>query len=1327
MKKSMWKRSWMPAPMDSQGAVFGITETENDREARPKSLPEEQGQGRRPSRQSGILTGVAIPKMSGSQVDSEQIWQSIYAQFDEQENQAGEPGPLQEEHDAATKMFHSSEPAECITVTTPDLPISPTQASSGQSSTSSLYDIEEKGKGGGDLPMLLSYTADDVASKKITGTIAVSAEMMIVDDFESLESSGEEHDDEETDEKSEAVEDEEEEEEEEEEGKEEAATVKKYNVDNASETSDNEYNETIMISITTDPAEPYNKESNSDEEAEAVTAVMPNREDANLQSLSESQVALPLHSEAKENTAVGNEENDDNICYEKKNEDEVEQKQINEEEAERGTKVDSNSVSETSIVAHIIHTATGGDTHEESNTEAQSIDEVKIAQEVLGFEVHTNESPSNDNKTGISPSTTVSHTSATFPDTESSESTSDSEEETFNAEKKHASLGYRTEEENKTTIQEPLHIPVRELTVLQTPNTNEEKQPAPPITLEMDKKPEAATSVMHLEAQNVIVTLASGSPSQQFNPTALPSTYYVPPVQPVQPVPTLQAASSQVQDAPYFPQIQNPTPPSMTTVPPPQPQKALVPQCVPQIAHLEASNLQANAANTAQIPPQLQVRASQSQSSDINLQGGASQVHSQVSWTQEALPTQENKTELQANDAAPQEQVTPQTPLSHSQSSSPTKQSTPGGPNDSPQRANEPPDDKPPTVIEPWMREAYINIFNDFKEEIKESGKGTKEVTKSRKCASLCCQSYKMNPKVYMPKELTSRRRQPPKRSKAMKSEHDSEIMLATADSCDPEAATNEKKEDTYANVITTQKTDQVVRVGAKAIVQNTVFNLYTNSPLGATVKDCAVYAGFGFTLIMLILSVIFLALDVSETQCGMKECKRRVNSLGVAEVFFSIFGLIFTSIDVAIHTKERWLCKTCKEWEEWKKSDASAYLTQARVTTPYKTPDKANDDDSDQPCAVCSCCRERTRKIMDITRTMIMDAFFYPALIIAVFQLVSEVELEGKPHPVTVLLFIVGSLGDFLTVYVIRVFMLFGSLFTLAKLRFITGSKKEIIMTAFFQFMFVLYSVGNMLTQIMMIFAIAFTFKHEVAQACINETVTMMQNNCTINCKNMTCEDACRQNASKIKCEDIKIINETKEWRNLDYEVSSNLTYMMIIGFLLPIIGTLMFFIVHKFWTYKLPLDIVLDIIHITRQRGIIESTYFVKDTAKEVQESADVVFTHWTESKVELDVKKYSSLRFSEQFLHPFMSPIHVVLCFGYMSLLIAFAACSSWDGRGLVGFNLFAILFVGTVNIYAASIFLFWVMVIFIVLMIIATIIILYFLVTFSPAARRNRGRY
>ena len=1243
MKKSMWKRSWMPAPMDSQGAVFGITETENDWEARPKSLPEEQGQGRRPSRQSGILTGVAIPKMSGSQVDSEQIWQSIYAQLGEQENQAGEPGPLQEEHDAATKGFHSSEPAECITVTTPDLPISPTQASSGQSSTSSLYDIEEKGKEGGDLPMLLSYTADDVASKKITGAIAVSAEMMIVDDFESSESSGEEHDDEETDEKSEA-----EEEEEEEEGKEEASTAKKDDV-NASETSDNEYNETVMISITADPAELFNKESNSDEEDEAATAVMPNSEDANLQSLSESQVALPLHSEAKKkNTAVENEENDD-ICYEKNNEDVVEKKQMNEEEAERGTKVDSNSVSDTSIVAHVTHTATGGVTHEKSNTKAQFINEVKIAQEALGPEVHINESPlskAND-KTGISPSTTVSHTSATFPDIESSESAS--EDENINAEKKHTSLGYRTEEENKATIQEPLHIPVRELTILQTPNTIEEKQPAPPITLEMAKKPEAATSVMHLEAQNVIFMLASGSPSQQFNPTALSSTY----VPPVQPVPTLQAASSQVQDAPYFPQIQNPTPPSMTTVPPPQPHKVLVPQCVPQTAHLEVGNLQANTANTAQIPPQPQVRASQTQSSGVNLQGGAFQVHSQVSQTQGALPTQENRTELQANDATLQEQVTPQAPLSHSQSSSPTKQSTPGGPNDPSQGANEPPDDQPPPVIEPQVPEVYMKAANNFNKEIKEPVKDTKEVTKKRKCMTLCCQSYKMNPEVYLPKKLpsllTPRRQQAPR---AMKSQHDKSVEMSFATSsksCDLEAAINQKK---YTKSFTTPNTNKINKVGVKATLEIIIYNLFYHSPYGKIFKDCLVYGGFGFTLAIFIISIVSLARDLNEEKCNIGEerpCTRKAASLVVAEFVFSLLGLIFTFIDMMIHTKERWFCKSCKELAEWRESEAFKHLTEYKVSA----------DDSNQEHAACTCYRGRRKKIMDIFRTIMMNFIFYPAIVISILQAVVELELTGKLKAPKIVGLVFSALGVILTVYAPRIVMLCGSLRTLSDL-FLSknlGQKIKKFIKIMFPIIFVLYSIGIMFTQIAMIIVIGISFKKEVAEACKSD------------CK------------SKIK------------WHNLDYKISSGLVYIMIIGGLLPIISTFMFFIVHKFWTYKLPLDVILNIIT-TMLKAKGSSGELLQDL-KEYLLREDVA----------QDLKNFNSIRFIDKFFYPFSSPIIVILCISYVSLLAPFPACSEPIGGVIV------ILIAGIVNIYAVTIVLFWVSIIIIILVIIATIVVLF----------------
>uniref|UniRef100_A0A1X7TWG1 Uncharacterized protein n=1 Tax=Amphimedon queenslandica TaxID=400682 RepID=A0A1X7TWG1_AMPQE len=114
----------------------------------------------------------------------------------------------------------------------------------------------------------------------------------------------------------------------------------------------------------------------------------------------------------------------------------------------------------------------------------------------------------------------------------------------------------------------------------------------------------------------------------------------------------------------------------------------------------------------------------------------------------------------------------------------------------------------------------------------------------------------------------------------------------------------------------------------------------------------------------------------------------------------------------------------------------------------------------------------------------------------------------------------------------------------------------------------------------------------------------------------------------------------------------SWQLWYMMIFTYLMPLIGMLMFFLVHQFWTSKLPVDIVCDLMSELQTKG--------KDSNRrknKTDTTVEQVMTYLGNDQFIDDYKKLKNIWLPERLVYPFISPPRVAALSLYIGAFVGF----------------------------------------------------------------------
>lgn len=306
-------------------------------------------------------------------------------------------------------------------------------------------------------------------------------------------------------------------------------------------------------------------------------------------------------------------------------------------------------------------------------------------------------------------------------------------------------------------------------------------------------------------------------------------------------------------------------------------------------------------------------------------------------------------------------------------------------------------------------------------------------------------------------------------------------------------------------------------------------------------------------------------------------------------------------------------------------------------------------DDEKTAECCNDSCaCEETCGKscviVMDVVRIVVLEIIFYPELIVQMFQFIT-LQVDNNYNPKMIAVFdwfnaLKGLLGILIFVYFQKGYFLIRIIFSI---RIINKEKKwnsDLLII-----LFVIYMYGLMILQISMIVIIAERFRYEY----------------------------------------------TNNFGPL--EMSIQLWYMMIFTFLMPFIGIFMFFFAHHAWTRTLPVTVIYEIFKILKTEG---------EDSKQLDGFIGIIAyikkrtSLFTSDQFKRDYQELKNVPFWKKFIQPFISPLHIVVLFGYFLLFSGFFLSSTlvgpfgkWQSGMYIGAGALAIL----LNIYATSVTIVW----------------------------------
>ena len=257
------------------------------------------------------------------------------------------------------------------------------------------------------------------------------------------------------------------------------------------------------------------------------------------------------------------------------------------------------------------------------------------------------------------------------------------------------------------------------------------------------------------------------------------------------------------------------------------------------------------------------------------------------------------------------------------------------------------------------------------------------------------------------------------------------------------------------------------------------------------------------------------------------------------------------------------------------------------------------------------------TTQVIDISRTVAAEILIYPLLICSIFSIVTSRPFETRTANdiVGLVRFAISAASFIAFVYILRIMIIAGSML---KLRSITGT------TYYFMVYFLIHVTLQMVVQAFMIVVTGREIYEE----------NLHFYNVSNSSFNFTDPDS-----------------ELSDDSCFPVMVSPTLWYMIIATYVLPIFGTVMFFIVGYYWTQTFFIRIFISNFKIVKTPGLVTAINLGKETS-ELAGKLESYLPKF-EGKIQSDFKKLDGVCFCTKFGHAFKSPALVIVCIVFLVL--------------------------------------------------------------------------
>ena len=422
-------------------------------------------------------------------------------------------------------------------------------------------------------------------------------------------------------------------------------------------------------------------------------------------------------------------------------------------------------------------------------------------------------------------------------------------------------------------------------------------------------------------------------------------------------------------------------------------------------------------------------------------------------------------------------------------------------------------------------------------------------------------------------------------------------------------------------------------KIGIKVIMKTVLRNLFHK----AIYREVFIYLSVVSLLLSTSISVVKIVQDSSGTRNeSITQNEIKEENFKILKTFdyisfgVNVLGLIFVTCDLSLHLRHRGcrvLKRTCKCQE----------LVQPG--------DEEKAECFNDSCACKGTCGKGCTTVMDIVRIVVLETIFYPNLLLNIFKVIVMTTKNDSVSESDSMIYWITAILNFLSViifvYIKKTYIFFRVICSIRKVK-TRVNKKFREMT--FIINFFMYKCALMFLQLLMIIIIVSRFHYEYKE------------------------------------------NTEKNQKNA-IENSWQLWYMMIFAYLMPLIGMPMFFLVHQFWTSKLPVDVVRDLMSELQTKGKGGDRNKNK-TDKMVEQ----VMNHLGNDQFRDDYTKFKKITLFEKLAYPCISPLRVAAPSLYVGAFFVFFVGSMYDrptDNEWLGFHIAVAIIAYFINIYAASI--------------------------------------
>ena len=416
-------------------------------------------------------------------------------------------------------------------------------------------------------------------------------------------------------------------------------------------------------------------------------------------------------------------------------------------------------------------------------------------------------------------------------------------------------------------------------------------------------------------------------------------------------------------------------------------------------------------------------------------------------------------------------------------------------------------------------------------------------------------------------------------------------------------------------------------KIGTKIILKSVFRNLFHK----AIIREIFIYLSIVVLLVSTSFSLVSILHDTKKTNQNHAEKKNILKIFDYVSFGVSVLGTLFSLLDFALYLRHhgcRVLKRTCKCQE----------LVQPG--------DEEKAECFNDSCACEGTCGKGCTTVMDIVRIVVLETIFYPNLLLKLFQVIVILADNNNDfnsiNPFDWFMVSLNFFSIIIFVYLKRAYIFFGVVRSIRKLKTGVNKKCEGLM---FIISFFMYMCGLMFLQFLMIVTIVVRFYYIYTQYWI-DYIGAGQQFCI--------------------------------W------------YMMIFTYLMPLIGMPMFFFVYQFWTSKLPVDVVRDLMSELQTKG--KGSNIRKN---KTDTTVEQVMNHLGNDQFSDDYDKLNKIPFYERLLYPFFNPTRAVVSSLYIIVFAGFVTCSLLGGPSdwFVALPIVVVIFACSINIYATNVGSLW----------------------------------